>query len=67
MFYNLLFVPSEWCCLFISPEHKSYFIKFILAALQATNKKILQRKDLKGEGGAFLDHCEGSTGWNIYI
>ena len=67
MFYNLLFVLSEWRCLFISPEPRLYFIKFLLAVVQATNKMILQRKDLKGEGGAFLDQCEGKGRCNIYI
>lgn len=67
MFYNLLFMLTERCCLFISPECRPYFIKFLLGAVQATNKTILQSKDLKGEGGAFLDQCDGKGRCNIYI
>lgn len=54
-------------CLFISPECRPYFLTFLLAAVQATNKTILQREDLKGEGGAFLDQYEGERRCNICI
>lgn len=46
---------------------RSCFIKSLLATVRATNKTILERKDLKGEGGDYLDQCEAKRRWNIYI
>ena len=43
---------------FISPAFQIPLMKFLLAAVQATNKTILQRRDLKGEGEASLGQCD---------
>lgn len=71
--YSTLFfflIWSKCCCFFISYEFKNSLIKFLLEAVQATNKTILQRRYLKGEGEAFLGQCEGKESqvsiFNLY-
>lgn len=56
--FLLVFRMEQMLQPFISLEFQNPLMKFLLAAVQATNKTVLERRDLKGEGEASLGQCE---------